>query len=67
VPEWVTAAEGYDANAHDVALFDLLRDPGQKQNVCEQHPDVVVELQALLARLREQGWSAPRLLPKEKR
>ena len=61
VPEWLAAAQGYAPNVHDVELFDLRTDPGQRHNLCEQHREVVAELQALLRRLREQGHSAPRL------
>jgi len=63
IPDWWRAAEGLQANPQPVALFDLVADPGQRANLCLQHPELVRELQAQLRRLREQGHSAPRLDP----
>ena len=34
-------------------LYDLSKDPGERQNVAEQHPDKVKELQARLQAIRE--------------
>jgi arylsulfatase A len=59
VPKWV--AQDYAANPHDVMLCNLEDDLGQRVNLSEQHPEVVLELQALLAHVRERGHSAPRL------
>ncbi|MCR9245400.1 MAG: arylsulfatase [bacterium] len=61
VPKWFAAAEEFEANPHDHALFDLRADPGQRRNLCERHPEIVAELRQLLQRLRDQGHSAPRL------
>jgi arylsulfatase A len=44
-----------------VELYDLAKDPGQRKNLADAHPEKVVELQALLKKTREQGHSAPRL------
>jgi arylsulfatase A len=44
-----------------VELYDLENDLGQKHNVAAEHPERVTELQALLKKIREQGYSAPRL------
>jgi arylsulfatase A len=60
-PDWLIKAEGYAENPYPVALYDLRSDPGQRNNLSAEHPEVVTELQALLHRLREQGHSAPRL------
>ncbi|MEZ6131551.1 MAG: arylsulfatase [Planctomycetaceae bacterium] len=49
-----------DDNA--VELYDLSKDKGQRTNLAAQHPDRVQELQSLLKKIREQGYSAPRLL-----
>jgi arylsulfatase A-like enzyme len=36
-------------------LYDLSRDPGERQNVAEQHPEKMKELQARLQAIRDQG------------
>lgn len=42
-------------------LFNFKADPGQRKNLAAEHPEKVKELQALLKKIREQGYSAPRL------
>ncbi len=64
VPEWFAAAEGWAAEPAPALLFDLRRDPGQRRNRLHEEPERVAALRALLARLRDQGWSAPRLGPR---
>ncbi|MFA8017648.1 arylsulfatase [Bremerella cremea] len=44
-----------------VELYDMKQDPGQRKNVASDHPDKVASLQKLLAKIRSQGHSAPRL------
>jgi len=44
-----------------VELYNLKKDIGQRSNVASANPEKVEELQKLLATIREQGWSAPRL------
>lgn len=44
-----------------VELYDIAEDQGQRQNVAAQHPDIVRRLQAELATIRSQGFSAARL------
>lgn len=44
-----------------VELYNLKIDIAQKHNVAAEHPERVAELQALLKKIREQGYSAPRL------
>ncbi len=44
-----------------VELYNLADDIGQKTNLAAKYPAKVKELQALLKRIREQGFSAPRL------
>lgn len=44
-----------------VELYHFAKDPGQRNNVAAGNPDKVAELRALLDRVREQGYSAPRL------
>ncbi len=53
---------GYSADDKaPVELYHIAKDIGQKHNVAAAHPEKVKELQALLAKVREQGHSAPRL------
>jgi len=59
VPNWLR--ETFAKNELDHMLCDLEADPGQTRNVSAQHPEVVAELRALLANVRERGHSAPRL------
>jgi len=40
-------------------LYDLSVDLGERQNVAAKHPEVVRELSARLARIREDGRSRP--------
>ena len=44
-----------------VELYNLKEDVGQKHNLADKHPDKVEQLKALLAKIRQQGHSAPRL------
>lgn len=56
------AKHGYPADDKSaVELYNLKDDIGQKKNLAAEHPEKVSHLQALLAKLREQGYSAPRL------
>ena len=41
-------------------LFNLADDPSEQNNVYTQYPEVVAQLQTLLSRYRDQGYSAPR-------
>lgn len=41
----------------DRLLFDMVQDPGQRNNLYEKYPDKVVEMDALLVNYREQGFS----------
>ncbi len=55
-------ARGYpEDDKQPVELYNLKDDPGQKHNVAAEHPERVAELKALLAKIREDGHSAPRL------
>ncbi len=44
-------------NDPEPQLFDLVEDPGETRNVAMRHPDIVKELQALLAGTRRTGRS----------
>ncbi len=61
MPDWFTEAEGYSAGNGEGMLFDLRHDLGQRVDRYAQEPARVAEMRALLARIREQGHSAPRL------
>lgn len=61
VPQWYAELSGYHEGQQPAQLHDLATDRGQRRNLYEQHPAKVAELRARLARLRQQGHSAPRL------
>lgn len=42
-------------------LFNMKKDRGQKHNVISEHPEKAKELKDLLAKIREQGYSSPRI------
>ncbi len=45
----------------ETELYNLKDDPGQRHNLSASRPETVQELRKLLARIRTQGHSAPRL------
>ena len=45
----------------DVELYNLAVDLGQRHNVAGEHPATVAELQQMIRKIRDQGYSAPRL------
>lgn len=54
---------GYPADdGLPVELFNLKTDIGQRDNVAAEQPERVAKMQAKLARIRERGYSAPRLM-----
>ena len=46
-----------------IELYDLTKDKGQRNNLASQNPATVLELQALLKKVRQQGHSSPRFTP----
>jgi arylsulfatase A-like enzyme len=46
-------------NAPQPQLYDLKSDLGEKNNLAEQHPEVVKEMAALLTQIRKAGRSRP--------
>ena len=48
-------------NSSPVELYNLRDDIDQSNNLAAQYPEKITELQALLKKIREQGYSAPRL------
>lgn len=51
-------------NSSPVELYNLSKDIGQRLDLAAEHPDRVTQLQALLAKIRRQGFSAPRIRKK---
>lgn len=61
-PAW-EKRHGYPPNEKSpVELYNLKTDLSQKHNVAAGQPERVAELKALLKKIRDQGYSAPRLL-----
>ena len=59
--EW-EKKHGYSKDdGNEVELYNLKMDIAQKNNVASDHAGEVEKLQALLKKIREQGYSAPRL------
>ncbi|MEP4889927.1 MAG: arylsulfatase [Aliiglaciecola sp.] len=42
-------------------LFDMQKDPEQRFNLIDAHPDKALQLREELEKIKNQGWSAPRL------
>ena len=42
-------------NSSEPQLYNLRRDPAEQENVAEEHPDVLEEMQALLERIKQDG------------
>jgi arylsulfatase A len=59
--EWLKKHDVPAYNNQAVGLYNIREDIGQKYNLAEKHPEKVKELQALLKKIRDQGYSAPRL------
>ncbi|MEM0898007.1 MAG: arylsulfatase [Verrucomicrobiota bacterium] len=59
--EWENRRNYPADNDASFELFHLGNDPGQRNDVAADHPDRVESMQALLKKIREQGFSAPRL------
>ncbi len=56
-PAWYKAERGYPAAERQMELYRLGDDPAERQNVAAQHPEVVNDLRALLARYIQEGRS----------
>jgi arylsulfatase A len=59
--EWRAKHQVPAYTGQPVGLYNLKEDLTQRHNLAEKHPEKVTELQALLKKIREQGFSAPRL------
>ncbi|MFP6881802.1 MAG: arylsulfatase [Roseibacillus sp.] len=53
---------GYQADKEEAQLFNLKEDLGQHHNLIAKHTGKAKELRSLLKKIREQGYSAPRLV-----
>jgi arylsulfatase A len=58
---WETRHKYAADNKSPVELYNLKNDIGQRNDLAGKQPERVAELQALLSRIRKQGYSAPRL------
>ena len=58
---WETRHKYPADNKSPVELYNLNNDIGQRIDLARKQPERVAELQALLSRIRKQGYSAPRL------
>ncbi len=59
--KWETKHKYPADDKSPVELYNLSSDIGQRANLAKANPERVAELKALLAKIREQGHSAPRL------
>ncbi len=57
---------GYAPNPHNAILTNLKQDFAQRKNLLTEHPEQAAELRARMADIRQRGYSAPRLMGKEK-
>lgn len=51
----------YEPQSKESKLYNLKKDIGQRNDLADKHPEKVKEMTALLTKIREQGYSAPRL------
>ncbi|NNE00830.1 MAG: arylsulfatase [Pirellulaceae bacterium] len=58
---WETKHQYPPDDSAAVELYNLSEDIGQRNNLAAKHPQRVDELQKLLQKIRQQGYSAPRL------
>ena len=61
-PSWLKRHRYQPDDDRPVELYHLRSDIGQRNNVAEDHPDLVTELQKQLQSIRERGYSSPRLV-----
>ncbi len=60
MPDSFMALRGYEEFTSEVLLFNLEKDPGQRENLSTKLPDRVAAMQALLQLYRDQGYSIER-------
>ena len=59
--EWLKKHDYPKTESKQSRLFNLREDIGQRNDLAAKHPEKVKAMEASLARIREQGYSAPRL------
>ena len=59
--EWLKKHDYPKVESKQPRLFNLREDIGQRNDLAAKHPEKVRAMEASLARIREQGYSAPRL------
>ncbi|MDB4524614.1 arylsulfatase [Akkermansiaceae bacterium] len=59
--EWLKKHDYPETESKQPRLFNLRKDIGQRNDLAAKHPEKVKAMEASLARIREQGYSAPRL------
>jgi arylsulfatase A len=59
--EWLKKHDYPKTESKQARLFNLREDIGQRNDLAAKHPEKVRSMKASLARIREQGYSAPRL------
>jgi len=60
--EWLEKHQVPAYSGQAVGLYNLREDLGQRNNLADKQADKVKELQTLLKKIRDQGYSAPRLV-----
>ncbi|WP_205619028.1 sulfatase family protein [Rubritalea marina] len=60
-PTWEAKRSYPKDDEQAIELYNLKKDLSQMQNIASEHPEKVEQLQKRLKRIREQGFSAPRL------
>ncbi|MCL4117494.1 UNVERIFIED_CONTAM: hypothetical protein GTU68_042295 [Idotea baltica] len=60
MPQSFKDLRGYEDFETAGLLFDMEKDPEQRYNLYEQHPDKIRDMSALLTQYREQGYSVRR-------
>ena len=58
MPDSFKALRGYEDFTTEALLFDLEKDPGQRVNLYDLYPEKIEEMDALLQKYRQQGYSA---------
>lgn len=60
MPDYFKVLRGYKNFTTKGLLFDMEKDPGQRTNLYEQHPNITEEMEKLLQLYRQQGYSVNR-------
>ncbi|MGP1991303.1 sulfatase family protein [Zobellia laminariae] len=60
MPDFYLKLRGYKDFDTPALLFDMNKDPEQRNNIFEAHPDIIQEMSTILGAYREQGYSVKR-------